>query len=228
VQAAVDTEHHLIVAHEVINVGNDRGQLAEMSKKAKAVLDTEELDVVADRGYFDSEEILACDRAGITVTLPKPMTSYAKAQGRFGKQDFRYVAEEDVYVCSADQRLTYRYTNEENGLARRHYWTNVCQACPIKERCTTGKERRITRWEHEDVLEAVQRRLDENPQAMRQRRETVEHPFGTIKAWMGATHFLMKRLKNVRTEMALSVLAYNLTRVMNIIGIRPLMAAIRA
>ena len=192
------------------------------------MLGVEKLDVVADRGYFDSEEILACDRAGITVTLPKPMTSRAKAQGRFGKQDFRYVAEEDVYVCPADQRLTYRYTNEENGLARRHYWTNVCQSCPIKERCTTGKERRLTRWEHEDVLEAVQRRLDENPEAMRQRRETVEHPFGTIKAWMGATHFLMKRLKNVRTEMALCVLAYNLTRVMNILGIRPLMAAIRA
>ena len=228
VQAAVDTEHHLIVAHEVVNVGNDRAQLAEMSKKAKAVLGAEELDVVADRGYFDSEEILACDRAGITVTLPKPMTSRAKAQGRFGKQDFRYVAEEDVYVCPADQRLTYRYTNEENGLARRHYWINVCQNCPIKELCTTGKERRLSRWEHEHVLEAVQRRLDENPQAMRQRRETVEHPFGTIKAWMGATHFLMKRLRNVRTEMALCVLAYNLTRVMNIIGIRPLMAAIRA
>jgi transposase len=228
VQAAVDTEHHLIVAHEVVNVGNDRAQLAEMSKKAKAVLGAEELDVVADRGYFDSEEILACDRAGITVTLPKPMTSRAKAQGRFGKQDFRYVAEEDVYVCPADQRLTYRYTNEENGLARRHYWINVCQNCRIKELCTTGKERRLSRWEHEHVLEAVQRRLDENPQAMRQRRETVEHPFGTIKAWMGATHFLMRRLKNVRTEMALNVLAYNLTRVMNIIGIRPLMAAIRA
>ncbi len=228
VQAAVDTEHHLIVAHEVVNVGNDRAQLADISNKAKAVLEVERLDVVADRGYFSSEEILACDRAGITVTLPKPMTSRAKAQGRFGKQDFRYVAEEDVYVCPADQRLTYRYTNEENGLARRHYWTNVCQSCPIKERCTTGKERRLTRWEHEDVLEAVQRRLDENPEAMRQRRETVEHPFGTIKAWMGATHFLMKRLKNVRTEMALNVLAYNLTRVMNIIGIRPLMAAIRA
>jgi transposase len=228
VQAAVETEHHLIIAHEVINVGNDRGQLAEMSTKAKAVLGTEQLDVVADRGYFSSGEILACDRAGITVTLPKPMTSRAKAQGRFGKQDFRYVAEEDVYVCPADQRLTYRYTNEENGLARRHYWTNVCQSCPIKELCTTGKERRLSRWEHEDVLEAVQRRLDENPEAMRQRRETVEHPFGTIKAWMGATHFLMKRLRNVRTEMALSVLAYNLTRVMNILGIRPLIAAIRA
>jgi transposase len=228
VQAAVDTEHHLIVAHDVVNVGNDRAQLADMSKKAKAVLGVEKLDVVADRGYFDSEEILACDRAGITVTLPKPQTSRAKAQGRFGKQDFRYVAEEDVYVCPADQRLTYRYTNEENGLARRHYWTNVCQSCAIKERCTTGKERRLSRWEHEHVLDAVQRRLDENPQAMRQRRETVEHPFGTIKSWMGATHFLMKRLRNVRTEMALSVLAYNLTRVMNILGIRPLIAAIRA
>ena len=228
VQTAVDTEHHLIIAHEVVNVGNDRAQLADMSKKAKVVLGVEKLDVVADRGYFDSEEILACDRAGITVTLPKPMTSRAKAQGRFGKQDFRYLAEENVYVCPADQRLTYRYTNEENGLSRHHYWTNVCPSCPIKELCTTGKERRLTRWEHEHVLEAVQRRLDENPQAMRQRRETVEHPFGTLKSWMGATHFLMKRLKNVRTEMALSVLAYNLTRVMNIIGIRPLMAAIRA
>ncbi len=228
VQAAVDTEHHLIVAHEVINVGNDRAQLAEMSKKAKAVLDTEKLAVVADRGYFDSEEILACDRAGITVTLPKPMTSYAKAQGRFGKQDFRYIADEDVYICPADERLTYRFTTKEHGRVLRRYWTPACATCPIKERCTPGKERRLSRWEHEDVLEAVQRRLDENPQAMRQRRETVEHPFGTIKAWMGATHFLMKRLKNVRTEMALSVLAYNLTRVMNIIGIRPLMAAIRA
>ena len=227
-QAAVDTEHHLIVTHEVVNVGNDRGQLADISTKAKAVLEVEKLDVVADRGYFDGEEILACDRAGITVTLPKPMTSRSKAQGRFGKQDFRYLADENVYICPADQRLTYRYTNEENGLARHHYWTNVCQACPIKELCTTGKERRITRWEHEHVLEAVQRRLDENPQAMRMRRETVEHPFGTLKARMGATHFLMKRLKNVRTEMALSVLAYNLTRVMNILGIGPLIAAIRA
>jgi transposase len=228
VQAAVETEHHLIIAHEVINVGNDRGQLAEMSGKAREALGAEELDVVADRGYFDSEEILACDQAGITVTLPKPMTSGATARGRFGKQDFRYVAQEDVYVCPAEERLTYRFTNEQNGLTQHHYWTNVCSSCPIKDRCTTGKERRLTRWEHEHVLEAVQRRLDENPQAMRQRRETVEHPFGTIKARMGATHFLMKRLRNVRTEMALSVLAYNLTRVMNILGIGPLIAAIRA
>jgi len=227
VQAAVETGHHLIVAHEVINVGNDRGQLAGMSEKAREALGAEELDVVADRGYFDSEEILACDQAGITVTLPKPMTSGATARGRFGKQDFRYVAEEDVYICPAGERLTYHYTNEENGLRRRHYWTNVCVRCPIKAQCTTGKERRIARWEHEHVLEAVQQRLDGNPHAMRQRRETVEHPFGTIKARMGATQFLMKRLRNVRTEIALSVLAYNLTRVMNILGIGPLIAAIR-
>ena len=224
----MDTEHHLIIAHEVVNVGNDRGQLAAMSKLAKAVLDTDKLDVVADRGYFDSQEILACDRAGITVTLPKPLTSTAKAQGRFGKQDFRYLADQDVYICPAGGRLTYRYTRQESGLMLRRYWTSACVACAIKGQCTPGKERRISRWEHEQVVEAVQRRLDENPQAMRQRRETVEHPFGTIKSWMGATHFVMKRLKNVRTEMALSVLAYNLTRVMNILGIRPLIAAIRA
>jgi transposase len=228
VQAAVDTAHHLIVTHEVTNVGNDRAQLSAMAKQTKAVLAVEELDVVADRGYFDSEEILACEEAGITVTLPKPMTSGAKAEGRFGKPDFRYVGEEDVYLCPAGERLTYRYTNEEKGLVLRRYWTSACQGCAIKGQCTTGKERRITRWEHEHVLEAVQRRLDEHPEKMRQRRETVEHPFGTIKARMGATHFLMKRLKNVRTEMALSVLAYNLTRVMNILGIEPLMAAMRA
>jgi transposase len=228
VQAAVDTEHHLIVAHEVINEGNDRAQLSAMAKQAKATLGVDELAAVADRGYFDSEEILACDQAGITVTLPKPQTSGNKAKGRFVKADFRYLTDEDVYVCPAGERLKYYYTNEENGLRLRRYWTNACRTCAIKERCTTGVQRRITRWEHEPVLEAVQRRLDENPQAMRQRRETVEHPFGTIKARMGATHFLMKRLKNVRTEMALSVLAYNLTRVMNIMGIRPLMAALRA
>ena len=228
VQAAVDTKHHLIVAHEVTNVGSDRSQLADISNKAKAELGVERLEVVADRGYFNSEEILACEEAGITVTLPKPLTSRAKAQGRFGKQDFRYVADEDVYLCPAGERLTYRFTSEEHGLILRRYWTTACPTCAIRDRCTTGKERRISRWEHEHVLEAVQRRLDENPRAMRQRRETVEHPFGTIKSWMGATHFLMKRLKNVRTEMALNVLAYNLTRVMNIIGIGPFMAAIRA
>jgi len=228
VQAAVDTEHHLIVTHEVTNVGNDNAQLARMSKKAKATLGRDNLDVVADRGYFSSTEILACDQAGITVTLPKPQTSGSRAKGRFVKADFRYLADEDVYICPAGERLKYYYTNQEKGLRLRRYWTNACQRCAIKHRCTTAKERRVTRWEHEPVLEAVQRRLDENPQAMRQRRETVEHPFGTIKARMGATHFLMKSLPRVATEMALHVLAYNLTRLMNILGIAPLLKAIGA
>jgi transposase len=228
VQVAVETKNHLIITHEVINEGSDRAQLSPMAKSVKAVLGVEKLDAVADRGYFSGEEILACDNAGITVTLPKPMTSGMIARGRFGKQDFRYVADEDVYICPAGERLPYRYTNEEDGLVLRRYWTNACQSCPIKKTCTSGKERRITRWEHEHVLEAVQRRLDEHPEKMRQRRETVEHPFGTLKARMGATHFLMKTLPKVATEMALHVLAYNITRVMSIMGVRPLMAAMRA
>ena len=228
VQVAVDTEHHLIVAHEVTTSGSDRAQLANMAKQAKAVLQAQDLAAVADRGYFNSPEILACHEAGITVTLPKPMTSGAKADGRYGRQDFVYIAAEDVYRCPAGERLTYRYTNEEAGKVLRRYWTTACCKCPLKSQCTTGPERRIARWEHEHLLDAVQQRLDANPQAMRQRRETVEHPFGTMKARMGATHFLTKTLPKVAAEMALSVLAYNLTRVMNIVGIRPLIAAIEA
>ena len=228
VQASVDTEHHLIVAHEVTNLGTDRSQLSAMAKQTKAALKTDRLDVVADRGYFNGEEILACDEAGITVTLPKPMTSGSRAKGRFVKQDFRYAAMDDVYLCPAGERLVYRYTNQERGLTLRRYWTTACQRCVIKDQCTSARERRITRWQHEHVLDAVQRRLDEHPEKMRQRRETVEHPFGTIKAWMGSTHFQMKTLKRVGTEMALHVLAYNLKRVMKIIGIGPLIAAMRA
>ena len=228
VQAAVDIEHHLIVAHDVTNVGTDVSQLAPMAQLTKAALETDRLEVVADRGYFSSEQILACEEAGVTVTLPKPQTSGNRVKGRFVKQDFRYVASEDVYVCPAGEKLTYHYTNEEDGRVLRRYWTSACQTCAIRDRCTSGKERRITRWQHEHILEAVQRRLDEHPEKMRQRRETAEHPFGTIKARMGATHFLMKTLQRVRTEMALHVLAYNLTRVMNIFGIAPLIAAMRA
>ena len=228
VQIAVDTEHHLIVTHEVTNRGSDRAQLADVATQAKDVLGVEELEAVADRGYFSGEEILACHEAGIAVTLPKPMTSGIEARGRFGKQDFVYHSDEDVYRCPAGEKLKYHYTNEENGQKLQRYWTNACSHCALKHRCTTGTQRRITRWEHEHVLEAVQKRLDENPQAMRRRRETVEHPFATLKMRMGATHFLMKRLPKVATEMALHVLAYNLTRVINIIGIQPLMAAMRA
>jgi transposase len=228
VQVAVDTEHHLIVTHEVTNTGSDRSQLANIATQAKAVLGADHLDAVADRGYFNSPEILACEQANITVTLPKPMTSGAKSQGRFGKQDFVYLSSEDVYRCPAGEKLTYRFTREEAGKTVRRYWTTACSRCPLKSQCTPGPERRITRWEHEHVLEVVQQRLDANPHAMRVRRETVEHPFGTLKMRMGATHFLMKRLPKVATEMALHVLAYNLTRVMNIIGVKPLLAAIQA
>ena len=181
VQVAVDTEHHLIVTHEVTNDGTDRAQLANIACQAKAVLGVDKLEAVADRGYYSSEQILACDKADVTVTLPKPITSGIEAKGHFGKQDFVYLSDEDMYRCPAGEKLAYRYTNEENGLVLRRYWTNACQSCAIKQRCTTGKERRITRWEHEHVLEAVQKRLDKYPHAMRRRRETAEHPFGTLK-----------------------------------------------
>src|SRR6202023_3602313 len=207
--------------------GDVRSQLAKVASQAKDILGADHLDAVADRGYFNSPEILACEQADITVTLPKPMTSGAKSDGRFGKQDFVYLPTEDVYRCPAGEKLTYRYTNEEDGKTLRRCWTTACSRCPFKSRCTTGPERRITRWEHEYVLEAVQQRLDENPQAMRVRRETVEHPLRRMKMRMGATHFLMKRLPKVATEMALHVLAYNLTRVMNILGVKPFIAAIQ-
>ena len=138
------------------------------------------------------------------------------------------MVEEDIYICPAGEKLAHHFTNEENGLVLRRYWTNACRTCALKAQCTKGPQRRITRWEHEYVVDAVQARLDKNPDAMRTRRETVEHPFGTLKMRMGATHFLMKTLPKVATEMALHVLAYNLTRVMNIVGIKPLLVAIRA
>jgi hypothetical protein len=201
VQAAVETTHHLIVAHEVTNTGHDRAQLTPMARQAQAAVGRAQLTVLADRGYFSGQQVLACEREGIVPYVPKPLTSGAKAEGRFGKQDFVYVPREDVYRCPAGERLTWRYNNVENGMALRTYWANDCATCVIKAQCTTGSERRIKRWEHEGVLEAMQKRLDQMPQAMALRRQTVEHPFGTIKAWMGATHFLTRTLKRVSTEM---------------------------
>jgi transposase len=228
VQTAVDTKNHLIVAHEVTNVGTDRCQLSNMAEQARTEMGVGTLDAVADRGYYEGEEIKACEEAGITVILPKPQTSGAKAAGRFGKQDFVYIAADDAYRCPAGERLTYRYTNVEEGKTLRRYWTGNCKTCALKAQCTTGTERRITRWEHEAVLEKVQDRLDHNPAAMGVRRQTVEHPFGTIKCWMGWTHFLTKRLPKVATEMALNVLAYNMKRVMAIIGVVGLLEALAA
>ncbi len=228
VQTAVDTKHHLIVAHEVTNVGNDRAQLANMAGQAKAAMGVETLDVLADRGYFDGEEVLACQALGVTPFVPKPLTSGAKAHGRFGKQDFVYNTEDDTYRCPAGERLTYRYTSVEKGMTMRTYWTTKCSGCPLKSKCTTSKLRRVRRWEHEAAIDAMQDRLDRAPETMQIRKQTAEHPFGTLKSWMGATHFLTRTLEKVRTEMSLHVLAYNLKRVIAILGILPLIEAMRA
>src|SRR5216683_933975 len=228
VQTAVDTKHHLIVAHEVTNIGNDRGQLSGMAGQAKAAMGVEALDVLADRGYFKGEEVLACEPLGVTPYVPKPLTSGAKAEGRFGKQDFVYVAEDDAYRCPAGEKLTWRFNSVEDGMILHTYWTTTCADCPLKSKCTTSKLRRIRRWEHEAVIDAMQERLDRAPRAMRVRLATVEHPFGTIKAWMGATHFKTKTLEKVRTEMSLHVLAYNLKRVIAILGAGALLEAMRA
>ena len=228
VQAAADTETHLIVTHDVINAGHDREQLSPMASEAKAVLGCDEMRVVADKGYFSGREILACHEDGITTTLPRPETSGNRKKDMYVKADFAYEADADVYRCPAGQTLTYRYTTEEKGLMVRRYWASVCQTCPLKARCTTGKQRRITRWEHEHLVEAMHDRISRDPALMGLRRSTVEHPFGTIKAWMGATHFRMRTLKNVRTEMAFHVLAYNIKRMISLIGVRALLAAIPA
>jgi transposase len=229
VQAAVDAKHHLIVAHEVTNVGNDRAQLSTMAGQAREAMGVEALDVLADRGYFSGEEILACGPLGVTPYVPKPLTSGAKARGRFGKQDFVYNPQDDTYRCPAGESLTWRFTSVEEGMNIHVYWTTKCADCPLNARCTSSKQpRRIRRWEHEAVIDAMQERLDRKPDAMRVRRATVEHPFGTLKAWMGATHFKMRTLEKVRTEMSLQVLAYNLKRVIAIMGAGPLMMAIRA
>ena len=228
VQTAVDARHHLIVAHEVTNEGVDRDQLATMAKKAKEALDTSELTVIADRGYFKSETILECTNCGIYPLVPKVMTSNNRAEGRFDKQDFIYVPADDEYLCPAGQRAIRRFTTFEAGLTVHKYWTSACPRCPIKAQCTKGDYRRITRWENEAVLEAMQERLDRKPESMRVRRQTVEHPFGTLKMLMGATHFLTKTLPSVSTEMSLHVLAYNLKRVMQILGIGEMLRVLRA
>ena len=228
VQTAVDAKHHLIVAHEVTNDGSDRSQLSPMAKLARQAMGAEKLSVVADRGYFKSEEILACHQSDITVYVPKPMTSGAKADGRFNNTDFIYNTETNEYKCPAGQRLIWRFTSVEKGLKLHRYWSSNCQTCELKAQCTPSPQRRVRRWEHESVLENMQQRLDQAPEMMRIRKQTVEHPFGTLKAWMGATHFLTKTLPRVSTEMSLHVLAYNMKRVIKILGSAALMEAITA
>ena len=228
VQTAVDTKHHLIVAHEVTNQGHDRRQLHNMALQAKAVIGTDQLDVVADRGYFRGEEIKACDESGISTYLPKPQTSGNAAKGLFGKRDFIYHEVTDTYQCPAGEKLTRRTHMHQGDLLIHRYWSSVCGSCPLKSQCTTGKERRVSRWEHEAHIDAAEARLDKEPERMRVRRCTAEHPFGTLKSWMGHTHFLMKTKPHVSTEMSLHVLAYNMKRVINILGAKRLIEAIAA
>jgi transposase len=223
VQAAVDTKHHMVVTHEVTNIGHDRSQLSPMAEQAREAIGTEELEAVADRGYFSGEEIRACDEAKITTYLPKPQTSNQRTKGYFAKRDFVYKPEDDEYACPAGERLVNHMSSIQNGLKIYRYWTSVCGQCAIKAKCTPGKERRVTRWEHEVVIEKLQDRLDRHPEVMRIRRQTVEHPFGTIKAWMGSQHFKTKTLKRVSTEMSLHVLAYNMKRAISLFGVEGLM-----
>lgn len=228
VQTAVETKHHIIVAHDVTNTGSDRRQLSRMAIKAQAAMGKSKLTVIADRGYYQSEEILTCDEAGIMPCLPKPHTVPNPSKGLFDRSAFRYLPTQDVYRCPAGKRLTWRFQTVEHGLTLHGYVSSACTTYSLKAQCTTGQYRRIKRWEHEAVLDAMQRRLDRRPDAMRRRRETVEHPYGTIKSWMGSTHFLLKTLTKVRTEMSLHILAYNMKRVMNIFDIPSLVTAIRA
>jgi len=245
VQTAVEGKNHLIVAHEVTNATTDRSQLASMAAKARAAVSEETADeeteeaaeegaakdaftVVADAGYYKGEEIVECKNNGITALVPKTNTSGSKAKGRFSKADFRYDAKANEYICPAGERLTYRYDSEEKGKTLWVYWTSRCSDCALKAGCTTGKQRRIKRWEKEHILEAAAAELKQQPDAMRRRKGIVEHPYATIKHCMGATHFVMKGLPNVRAEMSLHVLAYNLKRVINIFGVPKLMAELQA
>jgi transposase len=228
VQTAVDAQHHLIVAHEVTNVGSDRDQLSSMAKQAREAMASDSLSVVADRGYFKGEEILACHNANITAYVPKPMTSGAKADGRFNNDAFIYDAAKNHYVCPAGETLIWRFSSVEKGMKLHRYWSSKCQGCALKTQCTPSKQRRVRRWEHEAILEEMQVRLSNAPDMMRVRKRTVEHPFGTLKQWMGATHFLTRRLEGVSAEMSLNVLAYNMKRVMKILGTSSLMKALSA
>ncbi len=228
VQAAVDTKHHLIVAHDVSTAMGDRGQLTRMSKKAQQASGIKSLQVIADRGYYKMEEIKATVDEGITPYVPKSLTSNNKARGLFDRRDFIYIEKDDEYQCPAGDRLIWRYASLENGLTMNRYWSSNCQTCELKSKCTPAKQRRVSRWEHGKVLEDHERRMNQNPTMMQLRKQTAEHAFGTIKSWMGLGHFKTKTLKHVSTEMSLHVLAYNLTRMINMMGVKPLINAIEA
>ena len=228
VQSAVDSKHHLIIAHEVSNVGSDRQQLSPMAKAAQAILGKKKLAVVADRGYYNGDELRECELAGIDAYVPKPTTSPNKAKGQFDRSAFKYLKRSDQYQCPAGERLTYRFSRTEAGKEIRRYWTSACTHCAIKAQCTTGTYRRVSRWVHEDILERAEQRLRRKPEVLLARRSLVEHPFGTIKSWTSSAHLLTKRLSGVSTEVTLQVLAYNIKRAINLLGTQKIIATIRA
>jgi len=227
VQSSVDTKHHLIVAHEVTNK-QDRGQLCEMGKRTQAALGQETITVIADKGYYSGPDIKDTQDAGMTALVPRGATSGSEKKGIFDRSMFKYDAKEDAYICPANQELPYRFTTVEKGMTLKRYWVDAptCRACELKSQCSNSKQsRRITRWVHQDQLDRMEGLVSSMPDSMLIRKQTVEHPFGTIKCWMGATHFLTKQLKNVSTEMSLHVLAYNLKRMISIHGQEKLIAA---
>jgi transposase len=227
VQIAVDAKHKLIVTAELTNQVTDQAQLSPMATQAKATLEVEELTVLADRGYYDGEEVKQCLESGITPNIAKPITSVNQNRGRFTKQDFRYDPEHDVYHCPGGAQLEFRFDTVELGRHIRYYKTPACRDCPLKEQCTQNVEgRRITRWVDEYLLEQMAERLKAHPDYRVQRSSLVEHPFGTLKRGMNQGYFLLKGLEKVKAEFSLSALAYNLKRVFNILGVEKLIAAV--
>ncbi len=230
VQTAVDAKSHLIVAHEVTNTP-DRGQLYNMAKQTQESLKEKAVTVIADKGYFSGPDIKATQDAGIIPLVSKGDTSGSDKKGIFNRSLFEYDANKDVYICPAGKELTYRFTGKEKGMNMRKYFVDImtCHACELKSKCTNSyAQRRITRWEHQDRVEQMNETMKIHPDHVLIRKQTVEHPYGTIKAWMGATHFLTRRFKNVSTEMSLHVLAYNLKRMMAILGPDKLIATMAA
>ena len=183
VQTAVDVDHHLIVSHDVTNVGSDRRHLTRMAQQAKAELQTDSLTVFADEGHYNGDELRACEDNNITAYVPHSSTSHNKAKGQFDRSEFHYIEEDDEYECPAGERLIYRFTREEKGKLIRRYWSSACSHCSLKPQCTTGKNRRVSRWVNEEVVEPTAARLADKPDAMQIRRATVEHPYGTLKCW---------------------------------------------
>src|SRR5271169_990127 len=228
-QTAVDAEHHLIVSHEVTNEGHDRTQLAPMALKAQEATGCVEITALADRGYFNGEQVLACEGAGVLPCVPKTLWPSHAERGFFTRQNFIFDAENDHYTCPAGAKLTRGTARSDRKDDIDHYrHLTACFTCPLKPKCTPDKLKRVKRWRHEGVLDKMQARLERMPDAMGVRRQTVEHPFGTLKSWMGSTHFLTKTLEKVRTEMSLHVLAYNIKRLIQMFGVGPLIGAIKA